>query len=100
VDAIILATPHSLYAEQIKRAVAARKVAVRRLTPSREKIASTTSPFLKPRQISRQRRRGGEAVIRTVQDTKTLISGTPEQQIIVDILMSPITVKLSAQDLN
>jgi hypothetical protein len=35
-----------------------------------------------------------------VQDVKALISGTPEQQIIVDILMSPITVKLSAQDLN
>ena len=32
-DAIILATPHSLYAEQIKRAVAAQKFAVRRLTP-------------------------------------------------------------------
>jgi len=39
-------------------------------------------------------------LIRTLQDTKTLISGTPEQQIIADILTSPITVKLSAQDLN
>jgi hypothetical protein len=68
--------------------------------PSREKTSSTTSPFLKPPSIGRQGWRGGEALIRTMQDMKALISETPEKPIIADIPMPPIKVTLSARGLN
>ena len=40
---------------------------------------------------------GGEALIRTMQDMKALISETPEKPIIADIPMPPIKVTLSEQ---